>query len=139
MAEELEWIELRGTGTAGQVNSALASWRNETGHDVSLRDVYLGFYATTTGIENVRVQVSKQNVMIQTDGDRNWKVFGNSKSGTNNGFSAVDASINIDRQVKYGKGQVIVEKNETLYLHNDLANNIINDQSWAVIGYHAND
>ncbi|MCK4821495.1 hypothetical protein KA005_37360, partial [bacterium] len=132
------WIDLVGTGTAGQKNHAISQWSNETGYEISIRDVQLSAqYKSTGGNQDCRAQLSKQNQYINADGDRNWKVH--LPVSSNESYTTGDDSIPIGAMVskKYGIGQVTVEPGETLYLH-DEQETVQDERIRAIVGYSLN-
>lgn len=137
MADELRWIDLIGTGTAAQQNHAISQWTNETGFEISIRDVDLMVqYKAAASNTDARAQLSKQNQYIDVDGDRNWKVH--LVASQNGEWTASSFAWNAQKSKKYGVGQVTLEPGETLYLHDEQDVNIQDERIRAIIGYSLN-
>ena len=137
LASELRWIDLIGTGTAGQQNDAIAQWTNETGHEVSLRDCQIsGQYKAAAANTDARVQLSKQNAYINATGDRNWKMH--LPISQNGQWTTGSYAFGDKLSKKYGVGQVTLEPGETIYLHDEQDANIQDERVRAIIGYSLN-
>jgi hypothetical protein len=139
MAEKLRWVDLVGTGIAGQQNHAIAQWTNESGRTVSIRDLTLsGQYKVGAGNTDCRVQVSMQNQYIGASGDRNWKVHLPLSQNTNwaAGENAVSFSGHMSK--KYGVGQVEVDPGETVYLHDEQDAAVQDERVRCIFGYSLN-
>lgn len=117
MAEELRWVTMHAFGLSGDTDGA-ASWTNQTGDTVTIRDLSADSSASMPENSQLSVQITKQNSVITADGDTNWQV--NKYTNQNNiGDVGTDANGYLYCQVekKYGAGQVEVEPGETVYMH----------------------
>lgn len=151
MAEELRWVNLidASTGTSSETNNAVASFQNTTDENIYIRNIdvtgvlvdqspatnAIGYCYTTD-------QISKQVAYISTSGDTNWKQnlvcnIAVSTDGTNTNLGNI--SDVQQKALRFAKGQLVLEPNETLYIHNVLTMSGLEAThhtiSW-VIGYH---
>lgn len=117
MAEELRWANLHAFALSDDTDNA-ASWKNETGHDVTIRDLSMSTTASLPQNAALHMQVSKQVSLLSADGDSNWQE--NAITNQNNiGDVGTDANgyLGAWKDKKYGRGQIIVEDGETVYMH----------------------
>lgn len=151
MAEELRWTHLIDTssGTSTETNNAVASFQNTTDEDIHIRNIdYTGVIVDTSPVTNasgyayVTAQISKQIAYEAVSGSTNWKQnvvtsIDTTTNGTN--VEAGKTSTVQNKSFRFAKGQLVLEPNETLYIHDVLTMSQLqinaHSSAW-LIGYH---
>lgn len=153
MAEELRFVSLvnQTTETSSDTNNAITSFQNTTDENIFIRTIdFTGHIVDTSPVKNADIralvanQLSKQVAYLTTNLDTNWKQnvfmqFAAPDDAANTSLSTGTIQTVANKSWRYAKGQLVLEPNETLYIHDShtLSGAEVTEQNstW-LIGYH---
>ncbi len=117
MANELRQEHLVGSHAGGSTTSdAIAEFRNDSSGMISIRKIHSAIFANTmASTESALMEISKSPTQA-TNVNNNpfWAIPTRLQKGSGD---AVDSGAFSNRTVSYGKGQLVLEPNESLFVN----------------------